>query len=52
MHAGFKMAIHREDEYLQQRFDPAHLDYRTRVKELIIRPTELAISGGGSTAPQ
>ena len=29
----FKLTIHREDEYLQQRFGQAYLDYRSRVNE-------------------
>jgi protein-S-isoprenylcysteine O-methyltransferase Ste14 len=34
----FKLTIHREDEYLQQRFGDAYLDYRARVNELIPVP--------------
>jgi protein-S-isoprenylcysteine O-methyltransferase Ste14 len=34
----FKSLIHREDEYLEQRFGQAYLDYRGRVNELIAIP--------------
>jgi protein-S-isoprenylcysteine O-methyltransferase Ste14 len=34
----FKLTIHREDEYLLQRFGVAYLDYRARVNELIPVP--------------
>lgn len=34
-YAVFKLSIHREDEYLQQRFGQAYLDYRERVNEII-----------------
>jgi protein-S-isoprenylcysteine O-methyltransferase Ste14 len=34
-YAVFKLSIHREDEYLQQRFGQAYLDYRGRVNEII-----------------
>jgi protein-S-isoprenylcysteine O-methyltransferase Ste14 len=34
----FKVLIHREDDYLQQRFGDAYLDYRARVNELIPVP--------------
>jgi len=37
-YAAFKRLIHREDEYLQQRFGQAYLDYRASVSELIPRP--------------
>lgn len=34
----FKLSIRREDEYLQQRFGDAYLEYRARVNELIPVP--------------
>lgn len=34
-YAVFKLSIYREDEYLQQRFGDAYLDYRAPVNELI-----------------
>lgn len=34
-YAIFKLSIHQEDEYLEQRFGQAYLDYRRRVNELI-----------------
>jgi protein-S-isoprenylcysteine O-methyltransferase Ste14 len=37
-YAVFKLTIHREDEYLQQRFGQAYLDYRSRVNELFPFP--------------
>jgi len=37
-YAAFKLLIHREDEYLQQRFGAAYLDYRARVNELLPIP--------------
>jgi protein-S-isoprenylcysteine O-methyltransferase Ste14 len=37
-YAVFKVLIHREDDYLQQRFGDAYLDYRARVNELIPVP--------------
>jgi protein-S-isoprenylcysteine O-methyltransferase Ste14 len=39
----FKVLIHREDEYLQQRFGEAYLDYRARVNELIPIPRFLRL---------
>jgi len=40
-YAVFKARIHREDEYLAQRFGQAYLDYRNRVNELIPIPRRL-----------
>jgi protein-S-isoprenylcysteine O-methyltransferase Ste14 len=37
-YAIFKSLIHREDEYLEQRFGQAYLDYRGRVNEVIPIP--------------
>jgi protein-S-isoprenylcysteine O-methyltransferase Ste14 len=37
-YAIFKSLIHREDEYLEQRFGRAYLDYRGRVNEVIPIP--------------
>ena len=37
-YAVFKVLIHREDEYLEERFGEAYLDYRARVNELIPVP--------------
>lgn len=34
----FKRVIHREDEYLQERFGPSYLEYRSRVNEIIPLP--------------
>ncbi len=34
-YAVFKLTIHQEDEYLEQRFGQAYIDYRRRVNELI-----------------
>jgi protein-S-isoprenylcysteine O-methyltransferase Ste14 len=36
--AIFKCNIHREDEYLEQRFGQAYLDYRRRVNEVVPIP--------------
>ena len=33
-YAVFKLLIHVEDDYLQQRFGPAYLEYRTRVNAI------------------
>ncbi len=35
---AFKLTIHREDEYLQQQFGQAYLDYQSRVNELLPFP--------------
>ena len=37
-YAIFRRLIHREDEYLEQRFGQAYLDYRSRVNEVIPIP--------------
>ena len=37
-YAIFRRLIHREDEYLEQRFAQAYLDYRRRVNEVIAIP--------------
>jgi protein-S-isoprenylcysteine O-methyltransferase Ste14 len=37
-YAIFRRLIHREDEYLEQRFGQAYLDYRGRVNEVIPIP--------------
>jgi protein-S-isoprenylcysteine O-methyltransferase Ste14 len=37
-YAIFKSLIHREDEYLEQRFGQAYADYRRRVNEVIPIP--------------
>ena len=37
-YAIFRRLIHREDEYLEQRFGQAYLDYRRRVNEVIPIP--------------
>jgi protein-S-isoprenylcysteine O-methyltransferase Ste14 len=37
-YAVFKLLIHTEDDYLQQRFGAAYLEYRTRVNELLPIP--------------
>ena len=37
-YAVFKLLIHREDEYLEQRFGQAYLDYRARVNEVVPLP--------------
>jgi protein-S-isoprenylcysteine O-methyltransferase Ste14 len=37
-YAIFRRFIHREDEYLEQRFGQAYLDYRRRVNEVIPIP--------------
>lgn len=37
-YAVFKRLIHREDEYLRQRFGKTYLDYRAQVSELIPIP--------------
>jgi protein-S-isoprenylcysteine O-methyltransferase Ste14 len=37
-YAVFKLLIHEEDDYLQQQFGPAYLEYRTRVNEIIPIP--------------
>ena len=37
-YAVFKLLIHVEDEYLEQRFGAAYRAYRVRVRELIPRP--------------
>ena len=37
-YAIFKRHIHREDEYLEQRFGQAYLDYRRRVNEVVPIP--------------
>jgi protein-S-isoprenylcysteine O-methyltransferase Ste14 len=37
-YAVFKVLIHREDDYLRQRFGEAYLTYRARVNELIPIP--------------
>ena len=42
-YAVFKLRIHREDEYLVQRFGGAYLDYRARVNELIPIPRFLRL---------
>ena len=33
-YAGFKVFIHREDDYLENKFGPAYSNYRSRVNEL------------------
>jgi protein-S-isoprenylcysteine O-methyltransferase Ste14 len=37
-YAIFRRLIHREDEYLEQRFGPAYVNYRRRVNEVIPIP--------------
>jgi protein-S-isoprenylcysteine O-methyltransferase Ste14 len=37
-YAIFRRLIHREDEYLEQRFGQAYRDYRRRVNEVIAVP--------------
>jgi protein-S-isoprenylcysteine O-methyltransferase Ste14 len=37
-YAAFKLLIRHEDDYLQERFGEAYLDYRNRVNELLLIP--------------
>jgi len=41
-YAVFKRLIHREEEYLRQRFGEAYLNYRAQVNELVPNPKRRA----------